>query len=147
MVTHLPIASGDGVSVKSAFRRVVATRLLAAAAAAGVTVRASRAGGAVLTRAVGRRRGVRVLRHRAAALVVVLLGGGRGDGGAAVRAVRLRYVVWVFRGRVGAVVDVLLRGLRRGAAAVRTVRLWVAVVVAVRVELSGIRGCGGHDDL
>lgn len=69
MVTHLPIAGGDAVSVKSAFRcdGVVARRLLAAAAAAGgVTVRPSGTGSAVLARAVlaravRLRRGVRVL--------------------------------------------------------------------------------------
>lgn len=63
MVTHLPVASGDAVSVKSAFRHdgVVTTRLLAAAAAAGVAVRTSRTGSAVLSGAVRLRRGVRVL--------------------------------------------------------------------------------------
>lgn len=78
---------------------------------------------------------------------MMLLGGHRGDRGAAIRSVRLRYVVGVFRGRVGAVVDVFLRGLRAGAVAVRAVRLRMVVVVAIRAELSGIRGCWRHDDL
>lgn len=153
MVTHLPIASGDAVSIKSAFRRngIVTTRLLAAtAAAAAVAVRSSRTGSAVMPRAVLLRWGVRVLRHRAAAAAVMMLPRRRrGDGGAAVRTVRLGCVVGVFRGTVGAVVDVFLGGVWAVAVAVavRAVRLRTVVVVGVRAELSGIRGRGRHDDL
>lgn len=86
MVTHLSIAGGDAVPIMPSFRRsaVVATGLLAAAAAAGVAVCSARTGSAVLARAVRLRRGVRVLRNHAAAAVMVLLRVHRGDGGAAV---------------------------------------------------------------
>lgn len=63
---------------------------------------------------------------------------------------RLWYIVGVFCSRVGIVVDIFLGGLRGGAAAVRTVRLGMGVVVAIwwtRVELPCIWGCGRHDDL
>lgn len=169
MVTHLPIASCDTVSVESSFDRsivVVATGLLAAAAATaaadsvggvagvgsgcGVAVRAARTGSAVLPGAAGLRRRVRVLGNHATAVVMVLLRRHGGDRGAAVGAVRLRYVVGVLRDRVGAVVDVLLGGFRGSAAAVRAVRLGMVVVVTVwsaGAELSGVGCSGGHDDL
>lgn len=151
MVTHLPVAGGDGTSVKPPFRRdgIAPARMVAAAAAAASTaaaaamaVRSPGTGSAVLPRAVRLRRRVRVL-----AAVVTLPHRRRGDGRAAVRAVGLRRVVGVFRRAVGAVVDVFLGGIRAGAVAVRAVRRRTVAVVGVRAELSGVRGCGRHGDL
>lgn len=116
-----------------------------------MAVSASGTGSAVLPGATRLRRGVRVLRNGAAAVVAMLLGGRGGHGGAAIRTLRLRDVVGVLRGDVGAVVDVLLGGVWAGAVAVRAVRLRVVVVVVAvsyaRAKLSGVWGCGRHDDL
>lgn len=150
MVTHLPVAGGDAVSVNPSFRRgyaVATTRLLAAAR---VAVRTAWTGSAVLARAVRLRRRVRVL-GKSTAVVMVLLRIHRGDGGASIRpAVRLRYVVGVLSNRVGTVVDVLPCGFRDSAAAVWAHRLRVVAVVIVRyarAELSCIWCCWRHDDL
>lgn len=151
MVTHLSIAGGDAVTVEPSFRRspVVPAGVFTAAAAARVAVRSARTGSAVLARAVGLWRGVRVLRNGTAAAVMVLLGTPRGDGGGPIRAVRLRHIIRVFGWGIGAVVDVVSGQFRSRAAVVRARRLNV-VVVAVRragVELSCVRGCWGHDHL
>lgn len=156
MVTHLPVAGGDAVSVKPRFRRsyvvVVTTGLVAAAAAAAARVAmcAAWTGSAVLARAVRLRRGVWVFRQSAAG-VMMLLRIHRGDRGAPISpAVRLRYVVGILSNRVGAVVDVLPRRFRDSAAPVRARRLLVVGIAAVRdagAELPSIWRCWRHDDL